>query len=97
MATKKEIDVEVKEVTAEDMANLTVDLDIEKQAKETALEEAAKLQKQLDDLTKANARLMKRISEKDLQEEKTIEKEKGVPAKITDFYDFSKGRLVIKK
>lgn len=97
MATKKELETEIKEVTSEDLANLTVDLDIEKQAKEEAIAETVKLQKQLEDLAKANARLMKRISDKDIQEEKTAEKDKSTPVKITDFYDFSKGKLIIKK
>lgn len=93
---KKEVDDVVTEPTADEMADLSINLDIEKTAKDEALKEVANLQKKNDDLVKANSRLMKRVSEKaDIEDKKEEAQVKNT--KLSDMYDFSKGRLVLKK
>lgn len=96
MEKKKVTPEETVELTADEIADLSINLDIEKTAKEEALKELDDSNKKNEDLTKANARLMKRISEKVEKEDKDEEVSSNKKVKLSDLYNFSKGRLELK-
>ena len=92
---KKEIEQE--EDSADKIAELTINLDCEKEKYDDLKNKYDLLVKKYDDEHKANKRLMARINEKEEINEKIEEKIANKKAKITDLYDFKNGRLVLKK
>lgn len=83
--------------SADKIAELTIDLDLEKEKNEKLQKDFEELTKKYDDEHKANIRLMNRINERDERnEEREIKKQENQKAKITDLYDFKSGKLVLK-
>ena len=83
--------------SADKIAELTIDLDLEKEKNEKLQKDFEELTKKYDDEHKANIRLMNRINERDERnEEKEIKNKESQKAKITDLYDFKSGKLVLK-
>ena len=94
---KAEKEIEQEEDSADKIAELTINLDYEKEKYEDLKNKYDLLVKKYDDEHKANKRLMNRINEREEVAEKIVEKENNKKAKITDLYDFKNGRLVLKK
>lgn len=95
---KQEKEVEEVEVNqADTIAELTINLDLEREKKEELEKRLNELQKRYDDEHKANMRLMDRISNRQDSEEKQELDHKNKNASILDYYDFSSGRLTIKR
>ena len=93
---EKEIEKE-EEDSANKIAELTINLDCEKEKYDDLKNKYDLLVKKYDDEHRANKRLMARINEKEEINEKIEEKIANKKAKITDLYDFKNGRLVLKK
>ena len=94
---EKEKEIEQEEDSADKIAELTINLDCEKEKYDDLKNKYDLLVKKYDDEHKANKRLMARINEKEEINEKIEEKIANKKAKITDLYDFKSGRLVLKK
>lgn len=90
---EQEKEIEQEEDSADKIAELTINLDCEREKYEDLKNKYDLLVKKYDDEHKANKRLMTRINEKEEINEKIDNKK----AKITDLYDFKNGRLVLKK
>ena len=94
----EEKEKEPEEVNQADrIAELTINLDLEIEKKEELEQKLSELQKKYDDEHKANMRLMDRISKREELKEKEIEDHKSKNASILDLYDFSSGKLTIKR
>lgn len=93
----QEKEIEQEEDSADKIAELTINLDCEKEKYDDLKNKYDLLVKKYDDEHKANKRLMARINEKEEINEKIEEKIANKKAKITDLYDFKNGRLVLKK
>lgn len=87
---------EESENNVDKIAELTIDLDLEREKRNELETKLTELQKKYDDEHKANMRLMDRINAKEDKEEKHEESKKQTPLKITELYDFKSGKLVLK-
>ena len=94
---EQEKEIEQEEDSADKIAELTINLDCEKEKYDDLKNKYDLLVKKYDDEHKANKRLMSRINEREEAVEKIEEKIANKRAKITDLYDFKSGRLVLKK
>ena len=83
---------------ADKIAELTIDLDLQKEKYTDIERKYNELQKKYEDEHKANIRLMDRISKREEEkEEKEMQDHKSKNASILDLYDFSSGKLKLKK
>ena len=95
---EQEKDIEQEEEdSADKIAELTINLDCEKEKYDDLKNKYDLLVKKYDDEHRANKRLMANKKKKEEINEKIEEKIANKKAKITDLYDFKNGRLVLKK
>lgn len=97
-ADEKEKEQEQEEINqADKIAELTIDLDLQKEKYSDIEKKYNELQKRYDDEHKANMRLMDRISKREEENERLEQDHKSKNASILDCYDFTSGKLTFKR